>query len=165
MSVTEQHYIDKSSWKDGEWKNEPDRVLWTDEASGYPCLIRRISCGVFCGYVGIPNDHLLHGKNYNDIDINCHGDLTYSEACDGNKEFGICHIAKESEEDDIWWFGFDCGHAHTDLLPIKMSGFDSFLNNIVSFREEYKKPTYKNMGFVKDECKSLASQLFNIRKS
>lgn len=27
---TEQTYIDKSSWADAPWKNEPDRLFWID---------------------------------------------------------------------------------------------------------------------------------------
>ena len=31
------------------------------------------------GYVLIPQDHQLHGKDYSDIDIYVHGGLTFSE--------------------------------------------------------------------------------------
>lgn len=34
------------------------------------------------GYVLIPEDSPLHGKDYNDIDVDVHGGLTFSELVD-----------------------------------------------------------------------------------
>lgn len=45
------------------------------------------------GYVEIPQGHKLDGVEYYDIDIQCHGGLTYS-----------------SREGDKWVIGFDCNH-------------------------------------------------------
>lgn len=48
----------KARWGDGPWANEPDRVQFTDQATGYPILLRRTDhTGCWCGYVGIPKDH------------------------------------------------------------------------------------------------------------
>lgn len=47
----------------------------------------------WCGYVEIPKDHKLEGVEYDDIDIQCHGGLTYSR-----------------HEGDKWVIGFDCNH-------------------------------------------------------
>lgn len=62
---TEQTYIDKSSWPDGPWKEEPDRISWVDEKTGYNCLIRRHPyVGSLCGYVGVKMDHPFYGKHF-----------------------------------------------------------------------------------------------------
>lgn len=47
------------------WDAEPDHM---DETSpeGYPCLLRRGPLGSWCGYVGVPKDHPLFGKEYSD---------------------------------------------------------------------------------------------------
>lgn len=50
-------------------------------------------------YVGIPEDHELAGKNYDDIDVNCHGGLTYSgKGGDGFLPKGY------------YWYGWDYAH-------------------------------------------------------
>lgn len=62
MENREWHNTDKSSWGDGEWLHEPDKKQWTDQDTGYPCLIVRNRVGALCGYVGVPLDHPYFGK-------------------------------------------------------------------------------------------------------
>jgi hypothetical protein len=90
--------IDKSTWGDGAWQAEPDKVQWVDEATGLDCLIVRGPSGALCGYVGVPESHPLHGKDYSGCtrDPRCeenwcdhspesrlrvHGGLTFADAC------------------------------------------------------------------------------------
>jgi hypothetical protein len=109
--------IDKSTWGDGPWQSEPDRVEW--EHAGLPCLARRSPMGGnWCGYAAVPPGHPLHGKHYADVDVRVHGGLTYGSACDGE----ICHVPKPGEPEEVFWFGFDCGHF-TDFMP----AMDAFL--------------------------------------
>lgn len=56
---------DKSLWERGPWDAEPDKAQWSDEDTGYPCLILRGPSGALCGYVGVSNDHPAYGLNYN----------------------------------------------------------------------------------------------------
>ena len=96
---------DKSTWGDGPWQSEPDRLEW--EHAGLPCLaVRNLRFGFWCGYAAVPLGHPLHGKRYDDVDVDVHGGLTYANACEGH----ICHVPKPGQPDDVWWFGFDCGH-------------------------------------------------------
>ncbi len=141
----------------GPWLNEPDYVTWVDEETGYHCIIRRNpEIGILCGYVGVDGKHPLHGKDKYDFEIECHGGLTYSDSCDSGipksfwSEYPICH--KADSNDEAWWFGFDCGHGF-DLSPSYNSS--ELLKNIY----EIKKYTYKDINYVKDQCKSLAKQL------
>jgi hypothetical protein len=73
--------IDKSSWPDGPWQNEPDKAQWIDKATGYDCLIVRNHSGAWCGYVGVPEGHPCHGKGYDDVDVDVHGGLTFADSC------------------------------------------------------------------------------------
>lgn len=41
----------------GPWLDEPDEVSWLDEATGYPCLVRRNDMGNLCGYVDVWPNH------------------------------------------------------------------------------------------------------------
>lgn len=51
------------------------------------------------GYVGVKESHPWFKKHYDDIDIDIHGGLTYSEL----------------EEDGYWWVGFDVCHFSDNL--------------------------------------------------
>lgn len=54
----------------------------------------------WCGYVFIPESNELHGKHYDDINISCHGGLTFA-----NK----FHV-KDSKNFDKYAIGFDFNH-------------------------------------------------------
>ncbi len=55
---------DKSKWGGDQWKGEPDRKEWRDEATGMPCLALRNMMGAWCGYVGVAPTHPAHGLHY-----------------------------------------------------------------------------------------------------
>lgn len=141
----------------GDWIDEPDWVKF--EYVGFNCLIARVVKrepyaneeayfgGHLCGYIFLPDNHPLHGKPIDEIDLDCHGGITWSELTDEG-----CMI------------GFDCGHS-MDLIPTMeqqrctRGGFIDF----IKIPEEYKKlslfnPTYKNLSFCIKECKKLAKQ-------
>lgn len=155
MQTLEYRTIDKSTWGDGPWQDEPDKLQYPDPATGLPCLIVRTShAGNLCGYVGVPPSHSLHGKNYDDVNVSVHGGLTFADTCQphADESDGICHLADEGEPDNVFWFGFDCAH-YMDLSPAYASQFplmDSF-NDTNS--------TYRDLAYVKSEVASLAKQL------
>lgn len=119
MKTKHYTFIDKSAWGAGPWVKEPDKIQWQDKATGLPCLIVRntFGSGALCGYVGVGASHPLHGKGYNDAqDINVHGG-TFADRCHPlANDAGICHSVEPGEDDNVWWFGFDCSHAG-DLNP------------------------------------------------
>ena len=124
------------------------------EVLGLPFVIwRHPSFGHWCGYVGVPKESRLNGKNYyissesenglskleqaiNDISI--HGGLTYAG------KLG------ERSKDDLWYFGFDCGHAG-DLEPFMIEKYPTMADGY-----------YKDKEFVMTEVESLAKQLKEI---
>lgn len=58
------------------------------------------------GYVGVPPGHPWYGINYNSIDVDVHGGLTFSE-----HKLPFCEL-----DDEIWWVGFDVCHYGDDSL-------------------------------------------------
>jgi len=139
-------------WGEGPWNTEPDHDVWVDELTDLDCMINRGPSGAWCGYVGIGPDHPWHGKNWADLedDINVHGGLTYSEACQEGGE--ICHVPEPGREHDIWWLGFDCAHCG-DLSPAFAHRYREW--GITTHRHEM----YKTRDYATAEVSRLATQL------
>ncbi len=152
--ITYTHH-DKSKWDDGPWMNEPDKIQWQDKATGLPCLaVRNCHAGHWCGYVGVDKDHPFFEEDYDNTELEVHGGLTFAAKCDEPEEgFGdcdtVCHIVDKGEDDNIWWFGFDCAHLW-DMCPGRVGKH---------FNED--KSVYKTIAFVRKECATLAHQLKN----
>lgn len=58
------HFLDKTSWGDGEWLHEPDKAQWQDPTTGLPCLIVRGPQNAWCGYAGVEESHPWFGKRW-----------------------------------------------------------------------------------------------------
>lgn len=142
--------MDKTDWPSGPWMDEPDRLQWRT-AAGLPGLIVRNHMGVLCGYAAVAPGHPLHGKGYDDVDVDAHGGLTYANRCQDDGP--ICHVPEPGEPDNVWWFGFDCNHAW-DFAPgmsaILPAGF---------LRHRFPDEVYRDLAYVKAEVESLAVQL------
>lgn len=164
--------MDKSTWGPGEWQDEPDKLSWTDEETGLPCLIVRNRGGALCGYVGVDPSHPWHRVEYGEhIGPSCgedwcyehtpegvvsvHGGLTYSAGCQhsASEDSGICHIPDPGQTDDVWWFGFDTAHSG-DYCPAH-----SALGDVFTQREW---ETYRNVDYVRTEVAGLARQLVEV---
>jgi len=65
--------IDKSMWRAGEWKNEPDNIEWSVIINNYEykCAIIRGVFGNLCGYVIVKENH--DALKHNLDDLNIHG--------------------------------------------------------------------------------------------
>lgn len=154
--------VDKSTWPDGPWMSEPDRIEW--EHAGRPCLmVRHPRSGHWCGYAAVDPGHPLHGEDYDsqkfyvepegeretwDTVASAHGGLTYCGVCRGD----VCHVAKPGEPDDVWWFGFDCAHAG-DLSPGYMEKYREWGLGLSDYE------TYKDAAYVQAETNELAEAL------
>lgn len=149
--------VDRSEWNSGPWDGEPDKTQWTDAATGLPCIARRGGGGAWCGYVGVPEGHPWHGKDYCDIETapDVHGGVTFMGPCheEGDEATSICHVPEAGEPDNVWWLGFDCGH-HADLTPAYSS---NLLRDLFDSREA-SGAAYRTLDYVKAECASLARQ-------
>ena len=147
MQMREWTFLARADWKPGEWDSEPDKKQWQDAATSFPCLALRNHHGVWCGYVGVSASHPAFEKTYQDVDVDVHGGLTFSDKCTlEEKEHGICHIIEDGEDANVWWLGFDCHHGG-DYAPV--------------FSAVYDLPgeVYRTLSYVEGECASLAKQL------
>lgn len=153
--------VDKTAWGPGPWQHEPDRVEFAH--AGLPCLALRNHYGVWCGYVAVPPSHPLHGTDYNTVDVDVHGGLTYASTCAAN----ICHVPASGEPADVWWMGFDCYHsgdfspdyhARTRHLgpPFDAAAYD---HSAAVMANTSLVDTYRDLPYVEAEIKRLAEQL------
>lgn len=155
--MSELTWVDKSTWGPGPWQDEPDKINWTDEATGLPCMIVRGPAGALCGYVGVAEGHPLYRVDYGHKVfpyLEVHGGVTFTDGCQENGDgHGICHIPEPGQPDDVWWIGFDCAHGF-DVMP----GLESRMRESgMSYIEAIA--TYKDVRYVTTECTELAAQL------
>lgn len=61
--------------------------------------------GSLCGYVGVPLSHPLAGHSYDDITVQAHGGLTFSNIGDG-----------KIRPEGYWWYGWDYSHSGDDVF-------------------------------------------------
>ena len=154
--------VKRDGWGAGAWDGEPDRAQWLT-AAGLPGLAVRTDYGHWCGYVGVPEGHRLHGTDYDDTNLapydGPHGGLTYASRCAGR----ICHEVEPGEADGVWWFGFDCAH-YRDFSPgyaVAMRAVDSLLGGrLESVREGPR--GYRSLAYVRAEVEGLASALAGV---
>jgi len=105
---------------------------------GYYCVIKRMMFpggGQLNGYVRIPEYHPYYDKEQHDIDIECHGGITFGPS--------------ELEGETGIFIGFDTAH-YLDFMP-----FMAFLgaNSLVL------DGTYRDVNYVRNECKQIVEQL------
>lgn len=141
--------IDKRSWGAGPWEGEPDIERWVDIDTGLQCLAwRNEVSGTWCGYVGVPRKHALHGVHYELLeDVEVHGGLTFS----GPR---VLSVGAREGDDQIHWFGFDCAHAF-DMMP----AIDAMLRQKMPDLRRENRIVYRRLGFVQAECTDLAAQI------
>lgn len=116
------------------WLSEPDE--WDAE-----CVHahRHGTTGTWVGYVGVGKQHPLYGVGYMRVALEgggVHGGLTYS---------GEAYW--ETQQSDLWWFGFDCAHSGDYLPAIRFAEFND------------NDSDYRTLAFVQQECLRLAQQL------
>jgi len=152
-------HVDKTAWGDGPWQYEPDKIQWVDSGTDLDCImVRNEHSGHWCGYVGVPPEHPLHGKDYEEPDVEVHGGLSFAAACEETapEGHGICHIPEPGRPEDVWWFGFDCCHAG-DLAP----GIEARYKGVMDLSD--RAAVYRDRVYVTGQCAMLAQQLKEIK--
>lgn len=128
------------------WITEPHQVTWTDEETNLPCVILRHEMGFLCGYVGIPQDHPMFGLTLKECKniFRIHGGITECRYLSNEEVLTTWENYHQSKHYlDAWFFSFDCGH-YGDFIP---------------GREDISFGIYRDIKFVKEQCKLLARQL------
>lgn len=163
------------------WDAEPNQLDF--EADGLPCAMRRGWSGVWCGYVGIGQDHpwfglshntlikptraMLDNRTFDDTGVfdlfmasisgkNPHEELEIAMALrvHGGITYSADHIVEPEVPAGFFWYGFDCGHAG-DYMPAMARRFPGLMDGAV----------YRDQQFVVSECQSLAAQLVKIKET
>lgn len=126
----------------------PDALLAKGEHLGFEWEVTNNGIGYRCGYVRVPLGHPWHGKDYDDIDVEVHGGLTFAEM-DAD-----CH---KGGEDNAYWVGFDCAHymdaPDPTLDPYRSRG-----------SEPWDMGEIRSTEYVADECRSLCEQAARAAK-
>lgn len=156
------------------WTKEPDSADF--EAHGLKCALRRGPVGAWCGYVGIPKEHPLHGRDYDEmvktpksiierkIDVDKVGAVTlFCAGLNNNDETlkaGLLQISLALDCHGGLTYAADkepCGE--TDGLW--WFGFDAAhcddITPNVGFNHEGA--VYRDEAYMRGECESLAKQL------
>ena len=150
-------WVDRTKWTPGPWDAETEDKVEFRHA-GFPCLLVRGPAGAWCGYVGVPPGHPLHGKRATYEEdcpvgkLRVHGGITYEAPCQAGGH--ICHIPAPGEPDDVWWLGFDCNHAG-DVAP-KYDAIDRRLGRPTGWGTLHE---YRTMEYARAETESLSEQL------
>jgi len=150
-------------WGEGPWNTEPDHDVWVDPITDLDCMINRGPSGAWCGYVGVGPDHPWHGMQYDDVDVEVHGGLTYSQACEEGGE--ICHVPWPNREHDIWWFGWDAAHWN-DYAPAMEANLreatkrsPELARAFIEGEGTFGQKVYRDMAYAISEVLMLAQQL------
>ena len=144
------------------WDDEPDLLRWRDPSTGYQCLIVRGPLRALCGYVRVPRDHWLHGREASHRAlgrIRVHGGITFAGRLYARRLMKRGH-----------WLGFDCSHffdlvpgvERPDLLqgaPAELFAVFAMLSRINAGGQ-----TYRTVAYVREQCAALAEQLARRRK-
>jgi hypothetical protein len=112
------------------------------EYLGYKCEVKINEQGGFrCGYVQLPESHPSYNERYCNLDIDCHGGLSYGR--DGK-------------------FGFDCGHFMdgVDYDLIENEQTRNAMKAIHSF-SEYE---VRSLEYVEKELKNMCVQFRKLEE-
>jgi hypothetical protein len=166
------------------------------EHAGYKCVVVFTRMGHRCGYVGIPKEHPLYEKGYDehleikksdlgdrevkgvfplllacldkdeririDAYFQCHGGITFADGGE-NSNYPI--------ESDLWWFGFDCGHAGDKAdLSYAIEKFPKQAEQLKMQKQindmyPIEGDIIRTEEYVAEECKKLAEQLKEFEES
>lgn len=128
--------------------------------NGYKYIVTMTDYGHRCGYVAIPNNHTYATTyDYNELDIECHGGLTFmSDEHPLKSSLGIGCNEK--------WVGFDCGHCNdaVDTELVKKYFGQSVYTKRKSYFEflPFEHQEIRDFDYVENECKSIIDQLIQV---
>lgn len=153
--------IDRSGWGPGPWDGEPDVAFWRSAAGGLPAAAIRSGLGAWCGYVAVREGHPLHGKAR--IRLRVHGGVTWARSNLPGDE-SPPEVFGEGEQ--LWWIGFDCDHAFSDVSP----AFGPAVRALVARLSEriavhgavVPGHEYRDLVFVRAQCERMAGQLVEV---
>lgn len=131
------------------------------EYKGFPCVVLFMPMGYRCGYVGLLKGNKYYKKKYDDIPVDCHCGLTYSEP-------GLFR----QNDNDTWWIGFDCVHLcdGIDIESFKKYYMNELKSKAVDTQRAAMLGVYqmyrlcneypvRTQEYVENECKKIIDQI------
>jgi hypothetical protein len=147
--------IDKSTWADGPWKDEPDEVRFRHY--GYECyLIRHPAMGAWWCQVAIPPSDPLFAEIPRDRRPGIPAALSlalYVAVAHGGLVALPGVVTEDGEE--VWVVGFDCAHCF-DLCPGPAALPKSPIGQLLGFP---RLETYRTLEYARQQTEKLAEQL------
>jgi hypothetical protein len=125
--------------------HHPDLVLAEGVHVGHEWVVVKVPIGHRCGYVRVGKDHPWYGKDYDSVDADVHGGLTFAEPDVPCAKGGA---------DDGYWVGFDCAHFGDRPDP-------AFISTEYAAFNIRSAGTIKTQEFVEAECRKLCEQAAN----
>lgn len=125
---------------------------WMTE-SGLRAVVVVQDFGNRCGYVAVPKGATTYGEHYDDVQVDVHGGLTFSERGD----------TYPVEADDVWWFGYDCAHYGDARDPTLMSPKYKEMYDKGMFGSIFDDGVVRSLEYCVEQCESLASQLKEMK--
>lgn len=125
----------------------------------YKCVILFTSLGHRCGYVGIPKKHFLYNKNYCDMNICCHGGLTYG-----------ANYLQQTNSTNLYWIGFDCGHygdgQDVESTERYFKGYPKVLSRVKELNKDsfFGNFSAKSLEFCEQECMQIVDQIIEMER-
>lgn len=134
---------------------KPYKIEREWESFGLKCaVVMAREAGHRCGYVRVPPEHPLHGKDYDAPSVEVHGGLTFAE-------LEPC----AHEDGQGWWFGFDCAHSGDASMDPDVDPTTLSKEGLMRWQidREYAMPhgyeSYRSRAYVECETEYLAHQL------
>lgn len=161
--------LDKSEWYDGEWKKEADTYIWSQTINEreYYCMVMRFEeLGALNGYVGVGKNYFAFQKHYFDkplSDIDVHGGLTYADFGELKTQLINQYLEHDFEDEDLWWFGFDCSHAFDYRPEMSRKLEEMHIKMGLPRMPILEGEVYRNKDFVIGQVNDLVLQLSNLQ--
>ena len=168
-----------------EWKrcyrealeDTPDKIHWTDSATGYHCLMHRGDSGVWCGYVAVDESHALYGRSSSGLHERELEDYFYQGVYEvigrdylppnyysspiNYTEYADTFLRYEDENkglhqpqtfrENYWYIGFHGGEIHPSTSDNE--------ERIIYDRNEWPRPKYWGQQQIFHAVKKLAAEL------
>ena len=122
---------------------------WTTQA-GYQATVKIMPQGHRCGYVTLPDGHPCNGKDYNDLAIQVHGDLTYGDGA----TFGF-HCANCGDKPELNLMSEEYRKVYEKYGKPEYVGYTDHSDF----------PTVKSLDFCIEQCESMAAQFKELENA
>lgn len=161
VSRDDREGCNKTTWGDGPWQTEPDRVEFVHV--GVACLMmRHAEWGSWNAYAAVEPGHPWHGNERAEEECIAHGGITWCGPSDQTWRL----LSRPRQLGNHWWIGFDCGHAF-DFQPGLVA---SLLGaGIARATREFASAfgttvAYRDQAYVTEEVKRVAEQVVAARR-